>query len=54
MIVVPLEDMHITANPLPNENCQQCCQKVKDKGHEPESVNMEKEGYMHGCVACLH
>jgi len=30
--------MHILANPLLNEDCQECGQKAKSEGHEPEKV----------------
>jgi hypothetical protein len=37
-IAVPLEDVHILADPLLNEDCQECCQKAKGEGHEPENI----------------
>ena len=29
------------ANPFLDENHQECCQKTKDEGHEPESIYMD-------------
>ena len=40
-IAVSLEDMHITANPLPNEDRQECRQKAEDEGHEPENIDTD-------------
>ena len=40
-IAVPLEDMHIIANPLLNEDRQECCQEAEGEGHEPENINTD-------------
>lgn len=42
-IAVPLEDMHIVANPMLNdsEDCQECFQKAEREGHEPENINTD-------------
>ena len=37
-IAVPLEDMHIIANPLLNEDGKECSKKTEDEGHKPENV----------------
>jgi hypothetical protein len=37
-IAIPLEDMHIIANPLLNEDRKECSKKTEDKGHEPENI----------------
>ena len=36
-----LEAMHIIADPLLNEDRQECCQQAKGEGHEPENINMD-------------
>ena len=37
-VAILLEDMHIIANPLLNEDHKKCSKEAKGKGHEPESV----------------
>jgi hypothetical protein len=36
-----LENMDIITNPLLNEDRQECCQKAKGEGHEPENIDMD-------------
>jgi len=38
-ITVPLEDMHVIANPLLNKDRKECCKKTEDEGHEPENID---------------
>ena len=37
-VAVPLEDMHVIANPLLDEGGKECCGETENKGHKPENV----------------
>ena len=38
-VTVPLEDVHIIANPLLDESREKCCRKTEDESHEPEGIH---------------
>ena len=38
-IAISLEDMHVIANPLLDEDCKECCRKAENEGHEPEGIH---------------
>ena len=40
-VAVSLEGVHVIANPLLNEECEEGCRKAEDEGHEPESVHAD-------------
>ena len=40
-VAVPLEDMHVIANPLLDEGCKECCEETEDEGHEPEDIHAD-------------
>jgi hypothetical protein len=40
-VAIPLEYVHIIANPLLNEDRKECCQKAEGEGHEPENIDTD-------------
>ena len=36
-----MEDMHIIANPLLNEDRNECSKETEDEGHEPENIHTD-------------
>ena len=40
-VTVPLEDVHIIADPLLNEDCEEGRGKTEDESHEPENIHAD-------------
>ena len=40
-VAVPLEDVHVIANPLLGEDCEKGCDKTEDESHEKENVHAD-------------
>ena len=38
-IIISLKDVHVITDPLLDEDCEECCRKAENEGHEPEGIN---------------